>query len=131
RSRPFGPSRVRSRASDMSDTKTTESAKIASATKNGGAMSFATARRGLTIGGITLALLNLAATMSGALRSASPTVPALLWGVAAVCFLASFVFYLFEPSTRHETLAGPADKRPTEAIGAKPRIEEKSSERAE
>ena len=115
----------------MSDTKTSESAKIASTAKNGGAMSFATARRALTIGGVALALLNLTATMSGVLRSASPSVPPLLWGLAAVCFLASFILYLFEPSTRHEALAGPTDRRPTEASAAKIRPEEKSSARTE
>ncbi len=116
----------------MSDTKTGESAKIASAPKNGGATpSFATARRGLTVGGFAFALLNLATTMSGALRSAGPAVPAVLWGVAAVCFLASFVLYLLEPNAHHETLAQPPEKMPPQPSAGKPRVEEKAAAGAE
>ena len=111
----------------MSDTKMSESAKIATV-KNGGApLSLATARRALTVGGIALALLNLAATMSGGLRSAGPAFPAVVWGVAALCFLASFIFYFIEPNARHEALAAPAEKRPNEPGGADARAEGKAT----
>jgi 4-amino-4-deoxy-L-arabinose transferase-like glycosyltransferase len=97
----------------MSDTKTSEPAKVASAPKNGGtAPPLAMTRRGLTIGGIALAMLNLVTTMSGALRSAGPALPAVLWGVAAVCFLASFVIYLLEPSAHHKTLTATSETHP-------------------
>ncbi|MGA7121417.1 MAG: hypothetical protein WBY94_15035, partial [Polyangiaceae bacterium] len=115
----------------MSDTKMSESAKIATV-KNGGApLSLTTTRRALTIGGIALALLNLAATVSGGLSSAGPAVPAVLWAVAAICFLASFVLYFVEPNARHEALAAPAEKRPNEPSAAQPRREEKVTTRAE
>jgi 4-amino-4-deoxy-L-arabinose transferase-like glycosyltransferase len=40
--------------------------------------------------------------------------PALIWGAAAVCFLASFVVYLLEPATRREATEAPAQAKPSE-----------------
>ena len=112
----------------MSDTKTSESAKVASTTKNdGAALPLATARRGLTIGGIGLAAVNLVTTMTGVLRSAGPALPAVLWGIAAVCFLASFVMYLLEPNVRQEALAAPTNgKKSPEAVTVRPRVQGKA-----
>jgi len=59
----------------------------------------ANARRGLTIGGIALVAVNLVLTMAGPGAHGS-MLPALLWGGAALCFLASFVVYMMEPADR-------------------------------
>ncbi|HEY4016730.1 MAG TPA: glycosyltransferase family 39 protein [Polyangiaceae bacterium] len=84
----------------MSDTKTSEPAKVApSAAKNGTALaSLSAARQALTIGGVALAGINLITTALGVLRPAGATLPAVLWGGAAACFLGSFVLYLLDPA---------------------------------
>ena len=84
----------------MSDTKTSQAAKVTPDAKGGEAPpSLAILRRGLTVGGIGFAAVNLLTAMLGS-RSAGPTMSALLWGAAAVCFLASFVIYLVEPAAQ-------------------------------
>src|SRR5260370_26197962 len=96
----------------MSETKSSESAKIVPAAKSGGGpFPLTTTRRALTIGGVALVAVNLVATMSGGLRLAGTALSALLWGAAAVCFLASFVVYLLEPVARGET----PNAKPTDA----------------
>ncbi|MBV9947125.1 MAG: glycosyltransferase family 39 protein [Myxococcales bacterium] len=82
----------------MSDTKSTESAKVVPAGKSGDAtFPFATARRALFIAGVAVGGLNGLLILSGAARAAGSAVTPLLWGVAAACFLAAFVVYLREP----------------------------------
>jgi len=111
----------------MSDTKTSESAKVASTLKNdGAALALAMARRGLTIAGIGLAAINLVTMVTGVLRSAGPALPAVVWGIAAVCFLASFVMYLFEPNVRQEALAAPAEKKAPEPGAVQARVDDKT-----
>jgi 4-amino-4-deoxy-L-arabinose transferase-like glycosyltransferase len=105
----------------MSDTKTSESAKVVPAPKGGGApFPLATARRGLTIGGVALAGVNVLITISGALRSAGPALPASIWGAAAVCFLASFILYLLEPMARREASTAGAQTKPRDGVSAAP-----------
>lgn len=52
-------------------------------------------RRALSVAGVVFVAINLLMTMSG---SSSALASALLWGGAAVCFLASFVAYMREPA---------------------------------
>jgi 4-amino-4-deoxy-L-arabinose transferase-like glycosyltransferase len=113
----------------MTDTKTSESAKVAPAAKSGGTpFPLATARRGLTIVGVALAGINLLTMVSGTLRPAGPTLPAALWGTAAVCFLASFVIYLFEPApSLPREMTAPADPR-TASAASKPLAEAPAAE---
>ncbi len=109
----------------MSDTKTSESAKVAppaaSAAKDGStATPLAGARQALTIGGVALAAINLITSLLGILRPAGATLPALLWGAAAACFLASFVLYLLEPNTKAKgPLAGTAARNGSAAAAAR------------
>ncbi|MDP8999829.1 MAG: glycosyltransferase family 39 protein [Myxococcota bacterium] len=90
----------------MTDTKSSESAKIAPAVKSGGVtLPLGTARRGLTIFGVALAGANVIAAISGGGHSLGPGFSAVLWGAAAMCFLASFVIYMMEPANRRDATA--------------------------
>jgi 4-amino-4-deoxy-L-arabinose transferase-like glycosyltransferase len=84
----------------MSDTKTSEPAKVASsAAKNGTILaSLSGARQALTIGGVVIGGVNVIASALGVFKSADKTLPAVLWAVAAACFLGSFILYLLHPS---------------------------------
>jgi 4-amino-4-deoxy-L-arabinose transferase-like glycosyltransferase len=100
----------------MTDTKTSAPAKVSPAVKNGAAaFPLATARRGLTIGGVVLAGVNLVATVTNGPRAAGPALSALIWGAAAACFLASFIIYLVEPTTRRESAAAAVDAKSPDA----------------
>ncbi|HZU84558.1 MAG TPA: glycosyltransferase family 39 protein [Polyangiaceae bacterium] len=93
----------------MSDTKSSESAKVVPTAKGGLPFSLPTARLVLTVGGVALVATNLVAAVTGGLRSAGPALSAILWGGAAACFLASFVVYLLEPVSRREPSEGRQD----------------------
>ncbi|HZT53184.1 MAG TPA: hypothetical protein VE995_02260, partial [Gaiellaceae bacterium] len=81
----------------MTETNTSEPGATAPSIKRNGAPPFplAPARRGLVVGGVALVVLNAVLAMSGGV---APWVPALLWGAAAACFLASFVVHLMQPA---------------------------------
>jgi len=108
----------------MTDTKASESAKVAPGGKNDAAvLPLAMWRRGLTITGIVLAAANPLIAMTG-IPSGGSTLSPLLWGVAAVCFLASFVLYLVEPASRREEQAKPVEAKP---VGTQP-VETKAAD---
>ncbi len=64
-------------------------------------------RRTLTVGGVAFALLNVALMVSGKAATSGPTLPAALWGAAAVCFLGAFVAYMMEPVAKLEGASPP------------------------
>ena len=69
------------------------------------ALPLATVRRGLTFGGIGVAIVNIALMATGGAGASGPLVAALLWGAAAVCFLGAFVAYMMEPASTREAAA--------------------------
>jgi 4-amino-4-deoxy-L-arabinose transferase-like glycosyltransferase len=103
----------------MSDSKTSESAKVVPPIgKNGAAAStLAAARHALTAVGVALAGVNLVTALVSTHRP-GPTLPALLWGVAAACFLGSFVLYLLEPNARHDAVPSAVPSRAAGAVGS-------------
>jgi 4-amino-4-deoxy-L-arabinose transferase-like glycosyltransferase len=104
----------------MTDTKASESAKIAPAVKNDGtSLPLTILRRGLTAAGVVCAGLNFVTTVSGGNRSAGSMLSPLLWGAAAVCFLASFLIYLVEPASRREAQLAPGGATPLETDAAR------------
>jgi 4-amino-4-deoxy-L-arabinose transferase-like glycosyltransferase len=79
-------------------------------------------RRTLTVGGVAFAVLNVALMVSGKAATSGPTLPAVLWGAAAVCFLGAFVAYMMEPVAKLEG-ASPATSVPDAAPAAPPAAE--------
>ena len=99
----------------MADTKSSEHAKP---------FPLGATRRALTWLGGGLVVVNVVLLASG--RGAGPFLPALLWGVAAVCFLGAFVAYMMEPVTKREAVpaAPSASPEPTPEEGTSPRSED-------
>ena len=64
--------------------------------QGGGAARLVGARRGLSIAGVGLVVVNLIMTVSGA--TGGSLLSAVLWGAAAICFLGSFAVYMMEPA---------------------------------
>jgi 4-amino-4-deoxy-L-arabinose transferase-like glycosyltransferase len=71
-------------------------------------------RRGLTFGGLGLAVVNLGLMATGN-AGAGPLFAAVLWGAAAVCFLGAFVAYMMEPASL-ETADKGAGTAPAEGL---------------
>src|SRR3984957_13659623 len=74
-------------------------------------------RRGLTIGGVALAVINIGLMVSGTAGGSGPMLGAVLWGAAAVCFLGAFVAYMMEPVAKLEG-KGPASPSPAAPAAA-------------
>ncbi|MDP9151564.1 MAG: glycosyltransferase family 39 protein [Myxococcota bacterium] len=78
----------------------------------------ATTRRALTIGGMALVAVNLVVAMMGGGGGMRSMLSALLWGGAALCFLASFIVYLMEPAPPEPGIAPIAPLGPLAVPGA-------------
>jgi hypothetical protein len=103
----------------MSETKNSEplGAKTPPAKRSGSPQSLVSARRFLTIGGVALAGLNVVLALAGA---APGVLTPAIWGVAAACFLASFVVYMKEPALARPVPAPPVVGEITERPPAAP-----------